>query len=245
MAQLAINLSSATILRQANRVTTPDPVHLAVAAELGGADAVSLHVREKRDLVTDRDVKTLRQILTVPLFLRMAPTLQMTGLALDVKPDLVVLVAEKPQTLAINGGIDLIVYRDAVAETITALQASGLTVCLSVAPDPEQVKIAHRLNATAVEIYTGDFAMATSSARERLAGAIADTVSYAAKLKLDIHVGGALDAPALKRLSALPKIDWFSIGHNVVARALLTGMHTAVKDFQHLAARCPAGAQPF
>jgi len=239
MAQLAIDLSSAIILRQANRGNTPDPVHLAVAAEIGGADAVCLHIREKRDLVTDRDVNLLRQTLTIPLFLRAAPTLQMTGLALEVKPELVTLVAEKPQSLLIGGGIDLLVHRDAVAEVVTVLQASGLPVCLSVAPDPEQVKIAHRLNATAIEIYTGDFAQATSAARGRLAGAIAETVSYAAKLKLGIHVGGALDIPAIKRLIVHAKIDWFNVGHSVVARALLTGMAAAVKDFQHLIPRVP------
>lgn len=242
MTRLAINPSSATILRQASRLASPDPVHLALAAELGGADAISLHVREKRDLVSERDIKILRQTLCVPLFLRLAPTAQMTGLALEVKPELVTLVAEKPQSLVIGGGIDLIVHRDAVAETVMTLQSNGLKVCLSVAPDPEQVKIAHRLSAAAVEIYTGEFVQATSPARERLAAAIAETAAYAAKLKLGVHIGGGLDYPAMKQLCVLPRIDWFSIGHSAVARAMLIGMQAAVKDFLHLL-QCPQADQ--
>lgn len=234
MTQLAINLTAAVILRQAHRAALPDPVHLAVAAELGGADAVSLHVREKRDMVTERDVKMLRQSLTVPLFMRMAPTPQMVGLALDVKPDLVTLVDEKPQALIVGGGIDLIVHREAVSDALSTLKDSGLTVCLSVPPDAEQVKIAHRLGAVAVDIHTGDFSQSKGASRDRQTEILSDAVGYAAKLKLGIHVGGGLDYPALKRLAALTRIEWFGMGHAVVARALLTGLAAAVKDCQRL-----------
>lgn len=238
MTRLAINLSSATILRQASRLAAPDPVHLALAAELGGADAICLHVREKRDLVSERDVKILRQTLSVPLFLQLAPTAQMTGLAMALKPELVTLVSEKTQSQMIGDGIDLVVYRNAVAETVMTLQSGGLPVCLSVAPDSEQIKIAHRLSVAAVKIHVGAFVRATSAARARLAAAIAESAAYAAKLKLGVHIGGGLDFPAIKQLCALQRIDWFCVGHSAVARAMLTGMQTAVSDFQHLL-RCP------
>jgi pyridoxine 5-phosphate synthase len=240
MTQLAIDLSPAVILRQAGRAAAPDPVHLAVAAELGGADAVALHVRENRDLITDRDVRMLRRTLTVPLFLRTACTPEMTGLALELKPALVTLVTEKPQSLAV-GAVDIVVYRDAVAEAVATLQSSGLPVCVAVAPDIEHVKIAHRIGAAAVEIDTGDFARATAGLRERLAATIADSVSYAAKLKVAVHASGGLDYQGLKRLAGLRNIDWFRLGRSVVARALMTGMKTAVADFQQLL-RCPPAA---
>jgi pyridoxine 5-phosphate synthase len=232
MPLLAVNISLGSLLRQAKVSREPEPATLAAMAVHGGADAVSLHVREQREHLNDRDIRILRQTLPVPMFLRMAATTQMTGLALETKPDLVTLIAEKPQKLGIDGGIDLIVYRDAVAEAILILRDSGIPVCLSVDPDPEQVKIAYRLDADAVEIFTGGLTRASEAASRQLMERIDTAIGYAARLKMGIHAGGGLDYPALKRLTVFERIDWFCLGHSILSRALATGMAGAVADAQ-------------
>jgi len=232
MPLLAVNISPGGLLRQARLSREPEPATLAAMAELGGADAVSLHVREQREHLNDRDIKILRQTLTMPMFLRMAATPQMTGLALETKPDLVTLIAEKPRKLGLDGGIDLIVHREAASEAIMTLRDNGIPVCISVDPDPEQVKIAHRLDADAVEIFAGNLVRASAKTARQLMERIGSAIGYATKLKMSIHAGGGLDYPTLKRLTVFDKINWYCIGHAIVSRALTAGMAGAVGDAQ-------------
>jgi len=236
MAGLAVNVDHVATLRQARGTTSyPDPVAAALLAETAGADGIVVHLREDRRHIQDRDVRILRNTVQTKLILEMASTAEMVGIALDVKPDVVTLVPEKRQELTTEGGLDLIVHKDTIAETVETLQNSGIPVSIFIDPDPEQIRLAHRINATIVEIHTGAFCEAETPAKQAQAfGNIVDAVKFARKLKLGIHAGHGICYKTVKAFAAIPEIDEFSIGHSIVSRAALVGMETAVRDMAAL-----------
>ncbi|MCD6224595.1 MAG: pyridoxine 5'-phosphate synthase [Deltaproteobacteria bacterium] len=231
MAGLAVNVDHVSTLREARKVSYPDPVAAAVLAELAGADGIVVHLREDRRHIQDRDVRILRKIVQTKLILEMAATPGMVGIALDIKPDLVTLVPEKREELTTEGGLDLIVHKNAIAETIGTLQNSGIPVSIFIDPAPEQIKVAHQINATMVEIHTGAFCDATTiKKREQTFTDIVNGVKLAHKLKLGINAGHGICYKTIKAFKGLDEIDEFSIGHSIVSRAVLVGMQAAVKE---------------
>jgi len=148
MAGLAVNVDHVATLRGARKSSYPDPVAAAVLAELGGADGIVVHLREDRRHIQDRDLRILRRTVQTKLILEMASTNEMIGIALDVQPDLVTLVPEKREELTTEGGLDLISFGNTIGETVGTLQDSGIPVSIFIDPDPDQIKIAHQINAT-------------------------------------------------------------------------------------------------
>jgi len=164
-------------------------------------------------------------------------TSEMVGVALDIKPDLVTLVPEKREESTADGGLDLIVHRDDITETVATLQNSGIPVGLLVDPEPEQIKLAHKSNATMVEVHTGTYCDAkTAQKRHQAFLNIVDAVKLAYKLKLSVKAGRGLCYKTIKAFKGIPEIDEFSIGHSIVSRAILTGMQPAVAEMIRLIA---------
>ena len=231
MVGLAVNVDHVATLREARKAGYPDPVAAAVLAELAGADGIVVHLRGDRRHIQDRDVRILRKIVQTRLILEMASNSEMIGIALDIKPDLVTLVPEKREELTTEGGLDLIVHKNAVAETVGTLKNNGIPVSIFIDPDPEQIKLAYRINADMVEIHTGIFCDATTSKKKEIAfSEIVDSAKLAHKLKLGVNAGHGLCCKTIKTFKGLHEIDEFSIGHSIISRAVLTGMERAVKE---------------
>jgi pyridoxine 5-phosphate synthase len=235
MAGLAVNVDHVATLRQARGAGYPDPVAAAVMAELAGADGIVVHLREDRRHIQDRDVRILREVVQSKLILEMAPTPEMVGVAFDIQPDIVTLVPEKREEVTTEGGLDLIVHKGAIAETVETLQNSGILVSIFIDPDPDQIKLAHQINASMVEIHTGAFCEAKTILKKKQALAvIVDAVKFAHKLKMGVNAGHGLCYNTIKAFKGLNEIDEFSIGHSIVSRAILVGMENAVKEMQAL-----------
>ncbi len=235
MAGLAVKINQVAVLREARKTPFPDPVAAAVMAELAGADGIAVHLRNDRRDIRDRDVRILRQTIQSKLILEMASTTEMVGMALDVKPDHVTLVPGKREEFSADGGLDLVVHKDEITETVVTLQNSGIPVAILIDPEPEQLKQAHRTNADIVEIHTGAYCEAkTAQKRHQAFLKIVDAIKLAHKLNLSVKAGRSLCYKSIKAFSGLTEIDEFSIGHSIVSRALLTGMEKAVKEMIEL-----------
>jgi pyridoxine 5-phosphate synthase len=235
MAGLAVKVDRVAALRSSRKSQFPDPVTAAALAEVAGADGITVHLRQDRRHIKDRDVRILRSIAQSKLTLEMASSTEMVGVALDIKPDLVTLVPERREESTADGGLDLIVHRDDIAETVATLQNSGIPVGLLVDPEPEQIKLAHKCNATMVEIHTGTYCDAkTAQSRHQAFLNIVDAVKLAHKLKLNVKAGRGLCYKTIKAFKGLPEIEEFSIGHSIVSRAILSGMQRAVEDMIRL-----------
>ena len=235
MAGLAVKINQVAVLREARKSQFPDPVAAAQLAELAGADGIVVHLRNDRRDIRDRDVRILRQTIQSKLILEMASTTEMVGMALDVKPDHVTLVPGKREEFSAEGGLDLVVHKDEITETVDTLQNSGIPVAILIDPQPEQLKQAHRTNAGIVEIHTGAYCEAkTAHKRHHAFLRIVDAIKLAHKLNLSVKASRSLCYKSIKAFSGLAEIDEFSIGHSIVSRALLTGMEKAVKEMIEL-----------
>jgi pyridoxine 5-phosphate synthase len=235
MAGLAVNVDHVATLREARKSSYPDPVAAAILAELAGADGIVVHLREDRRHIQDRDLRILRNIVQTKLILEMACTNEMVGIALDVQPDLVTLVPENQEEVTTEGGLDLISRDNSIAENVRTLQDSGIPVSIFIDPSPEQIRVAHQVNATLIEIHTGMFCDAKGIAkRERAFSDIVDAAKFAHKLNLGVNAGHGLCYNTIKAFKGLHEIDEFSIGHSIVSRAVMVGMENAVKEMLEL-----------
>ena len=235
MSGLAVKVDQVAALRAARKSQIPDPVTAAVVAELAGADGIIVHLYQNRRHIKDRDVRILRSVVQSKLILEMASTSEMVGVALDIKPDLVTLVPERREEFTSEGGLDLIVHRNDISETVATLQNSGIPVGLLVDPEPEQIKMAHGSNASIIEIHTGVYCEAkTAQKRHQAFLNIIDAVKLAHKLKLSVKAGRGLCYKTIKAFKGIHEIDEFSIGHSIISRALMTGMRDAVEEMVRL-----------
>ena len=235
MAGLAVKIDQVAALRNACNSRSPDPVTAATMAELAGADGIIVHLRLDRKHINDRDVRILRNVVQTKLILEMASTSEMVGVALDIKPDLVTLVPEKREEFTVDGGLDLIVHRADVSDTVAVLQNSGIPVGLLVDPEPEQIKLAHKIGASLVEIRSATYCDAkTAQKRHQAFLNIIDAVKLAHKLKFSVKVGRGLCYKTVKVFKNIDEIDEFSIGHSIISRAVLVGMQAAVADMRKL-----------
>ena len=238
MANLAVNVDHVATLREARGINYPEPVAAAIAAETAGADGIVVHLREDRRHISERDVRLLRKIVQTKLILEMGATNEMLGIALDIKPDCVTLVPEKKEELSTEGGLDLIIHEHNVRETVTSLKNAGIDVCIFIDPDLDQIKIAHKIDADMIEIHTGAFCDAkTERQKKREFIKIIDSVKIGTKLKLEVNAGHGICYNSIKAFAGLHEINEFSIGHSIVARAILTGMEQAVRDMKELILR--------
>jgi pyridoxine 5-phosphate synthase len=238
MAGLAVKIDQIARLRESRKSQFPDPVAAVIMAELAGVDGIVVHLRQDRRHIQDRDVRMLRNVIQTKLILEMAPTSEMVGVALDIKPELITLVPEKREEFSAEGGLDLAAHHEDITETVGTLQNSGISVGLLIDPEPEQLKMAHQTNATVVEIHTGTYTESkTAQKRHQAFLRIVDAIKLAHKLKFSVKLGRGLCYKTIKTFKGLSEIDEFSIGHSIISRALLTGLDSAVKEMIRLIER--------
>jgi pyridoxine 5-phosphate synthase len=233
MIRLGVNIDHVATLRQARRALEPDPVAAAVLALLGGADGITVHLREDRRHIQERDVRLLRPVVANRLNLEMAPVDAIAELACEVKPDEATLVPERREELTTEGGLDVIAHEKAVARVVRRLRDARVEVSLFLDPDARQIEIAHQLGVQAVEIQTARYAEArTAGARAQELKALHESAAFARDRGLHVHLGHGLDYANVQAVAALPCIEELNIGHSIVARALLVGMERAVRDMK-------------
>lgn len=235
MARLSVNIDHIATLRQARLGKEPDPVTAAAIVELAGADGITVHLREDRRHIQDRDVRLLTETVKTRLNLEMASTDEMANIALDIKPDMVTLVPEKRAELTTEGGLDVAINKETLSKRISVLKKAGIVVSLFVNPDIDQVKAAVRVGADYVEIHTGMYADAANAEKRNVEfERILDTVKAACKLRLGVNAGHGLNYINIKRISKISEIEEFSIGHSIIARASLVGLDRAVREMADL-----------
>jgi len=231
---LGVNIDHVATLRQARRARAPDPVHAALIAEQAGADGITLHLREDRRHIQDRDVRVLRGLLQTRMNLEMAVTDEMLSIAAEVRPADCCLVPEKRSELTTEGGLDVAGQTARVRAAAAALAGAGIRVALFIDPDPNQIEAAVASGAPAVELHTGAYAEATGGARATELERLASGARLAARLGLEVHAGHGLDYHNVQPVAAVREIVELNIGHAIVARALSTGLAAAVRDMKAL-----------
>ena len=231
MSKLGVNVDHVATVRQARGISEPDPVTAAALAELAGADSITVHLREDRRHIHDRDVEILRRTIKTRLNLEMAPTDEMVGIALKIRPDSATLVPEKREELTTEGGLDVSLHRHLIKRRFELLHQGGIAVSLFFAPDLEQIRTAQRRGADWIEIHTGPSCDSLSEELRREELAKIDTAVRAGrKLGLRVNAGHGLNYRNLPAVVALGGIEEFNIGHSIVSRAVLVGMERAVRE---------------
>jgi pyridoxine 5-phosphate synthase len=234
-ARLGVNVDHVATLRQVRRATYPDPVAAAVMAELAGADQITIHLREDRRHIQDRDLQVLRRTVTTRLNLEMAVAQEMLRTAYEIRPDMVTLVPERREELTTEGGLDVVSGREAVRKAVKTLRDAEVEVSLFIDPDLDQVKAAHRAEAQVVELHTGRYCESRlASDRRRELGRLLDACKAGAKLGLKVAAGHGLNYQNVQAVAAIPEIEELNIGHAIVAHAVLVGMERAVREMKEL-----------
>jgi len=231
---LGVNIDHVATLRQARRVQYPDPVHAALLAEQSGADSITLHLREDRRHIQDRDVTLLRQLLQTRMNLEMAVTEEMIRIARHVQPQDCCLVPESRQEITTEGGLDVAGQSARVGDACKALGAAGIRVSLFIDPDAAQVEAAQRAGAPVIELHTGTYADAAGAARAREFERVRSAAKLAASLGLTVNAGHGLNYHNVQPIAAIPEIVELNIGHAIVARAVFDGLPKAVRDMKEL-----------
>lgn len=248
MIKLGVNVDHVATVRQARGVAYPDPVEAALAAERAGADAITVHLREDRRHIQDHDLFRIRDVIGIHLNQEMAPTAEMTAIALELRPQEVCMVPERREEVTTEGGLDAAGLTDRIRPLAEQLRAAGIRISLFIEPEPHQVTAAARLGADFVELHTGkyailadaDLARAASPAKGGRLYLSGDThaeldklraaIKLARSLKLKANVGHGLNYRNVGPVAALPGISWAHIGHAIVARAIIVGMARAVRE---------------
>ncbi len=231
MPHLAINVDHIATIRQARGGMEPDPVAAAAICEMAGASGIVVHLREDRRHIIDRDVRLLRETVKTKLNLEMGATKEIITIALGLKPDMVTLVPEKRQELTTEGGLDVASQKKTLAKTIDKMTKAGIPVSLFIDPNSRQIKAAHEIGATFVELHTGRYCDAVhEKAREQEFQAIAASAEEAYQIGLRVCAGHGLNYQTTARIAALDTIEELSIGHAIIARAAFVGLDQAVRD---------------
>jgi len=235
MAKLGVNIDHVATIRQARGGSEPDPIAAAAIAELAGADGITIHLREDRRHIQDRDLKLLRQTVGTKLNLEMAATEEMIEIALTVKPDMCTLVPEKRQELTTEGGLDVRLHAQAIEKAVARLQDGGILVSIFIDPNSDQIKAAGKIGADYVEIHTGSFADAEDwKTEEQELIKIENAIKLAAKLGLGVNAGHGLNYTNIKKVAALGGVEEYNIGHSIISKAVMVGLDRAVRDMVDL-----------
>ena len=235
MPLLGVNVDHVATVRQARMTNEPDPVHAAVLAENGGADGITVHLREDRRHIQDRDVRLLRQMIRVGMNLEMAVTDEMTEIALEVLPEQVTLVPEKRAELTTEGGLDIPRQRDRIEACVRRLQDRGIRVSLFIDPDSSQIEASSDVGADAVEIHTGTWADAvTASDRDAEFDRIAKSGKLAVDRGLQLNMGHGLTYRNVTAIARVPDVHELNIGHSIISHAVMVGLERAVREMKDL-----------
>ena len=230
MIRLGVNIDHVATLRQARRGHEPDPVAAALLALLGGADGVTVHLREDRRHIQERDLRLLRPLVTNRLNLEMAAVDAVADLACEIKPDEATLVPERREELTTEGGLDIVAHEAAVARIVQRLKACDIHVSLFIDPNAVQIHQARMLRAQAVEIQTARYAEAKNQAvREEELLVLREAALLARDQGLHVHMGHGLNYTNVQAVASIAEVEELNIGHSIVSRAVLVGMERAVR----------------
>src|SRR5687768_1095183 len=231
---LGVNVDHVGTVRNARRARHPDPVHAALLAEQAGADSITMHLREDRRHIVDRDVFALLPLMRTRLNLEMAVTAEMLDIAVRLRPPDCCLVPERRAELTTEGGLDAAGQQPALREAVAALAAAGIRVSLFVDPERVQLEAARSVGATVVELHTGSYADSSGAAQARELERLRVAAREASTLGLVVHAGHGLDYQNVKPVAAIPEIVELNIGYAIVGRALFTGLAEAVREMKAL-----------
>ena len=238
MPLLGVNIDHVATVRQARMTNEPDPVHAAVLAELGGADGITVHLREDRRHIQDRDVRILRQMIRVKLNLEMAVEQEIVDIALDILPEQATLVPEKREEVTTEGGLDVIGNRERVQRTVDQLQDRDIGVSLFIDPDVAQVEASADLGVEAIELHTGAFADARTAAEtnaefDRIIAASQSAIQRG----LVLNMGHGLTYRNVHRIADIDGVHELNIGHSIISHAVMVGLERAVREMKELIMR--------
>jgi pyridoxine 5-phosphate synthase len=233
MIRLGVNIDHVATVRQARRAQEPDPVHAATLALLGGADGITIHLREDRRHIQDRDVRLLRQVVTNLLNLELSVAAEIVKIACEVKPDQATLVPERREELTTEGGLDVVAHQAALGKAMEGLHKASIAVALFIDPDIRQIEIAKILGARAIEIQTARYSEASTHAdRRRELNALQEATDFAKQQGLNVHMGHGLNYENVQAVAQIPGVEELNIGHSIVSRAVLVGMERAVREMK-------------
>lgn len=235
MATLGLNIDHVATLRQARGGVEPDPVAAAAIAELAGADAITIHLREDRRHIQDRDLRLLKETVKTRINLEMAPTEEMQKIALEAMPYSVTLVPEKRQELTTEGGLDVKGNQQRLTEYLEPLLEAGIIVSMFIDADFDQVKASSDIGAQYIELHTGQYAEAFNTVEEEAAFKNLETaVKYASELGLKVNAGHGLNYNNVKRILTIKNVEELNIGHSIISKAVFVGLDRAVRDMKNI-----------
>jgi pyridoxine 5-phosphate synthase len=230
---LGVNIDHVATIRQARRTVEPDPVAAAVLAELAGADGITVHLREDRRHIQDRDVRLLRQTVRTHLNLEMAATDEMVSMALEIRPDYVTLVPERREEVTTEGGLDVAGQSERMRQVVSSLQHAGIPVSLFIDADPEQIEAAAATQAQFIELHTGRYAEARDEThRHKELEILNSGCQQAIAAGLRVNAGHGLTYWNVYPVACLPGMEELNIGHTIISRAVLVGMERAVREMK-------------
>ncbi|MBF2073564.1 MAG: pyridoxine 5'-phosphate synthase [Synechococcales cyanobacterium C42_A2020_086] len=233
MPTLGVNIDHVATIRQARRTVEPDPVAAAVLAELAGADGITVHLREDRRHIQDRDVRLLRQTVRTHLNLEMAATDEMVSMALEIRPDYVTLVPERREEVTTEGGLDVAGQSERMRQVVSSLQHAGIPVSLFIDADPEQIEAAAATQAQFIELHTGRYAEARDEThRHKELEILNSGCQQAIAAGLRVNAGHGLTYWNVYPVACLPGMEELNIGHTIISRAVLVGMERAVREMK-------------
>jgi len=234
MIRLGVNVDHVATVRQARGIDVPDPVEAALLAEQAGADGITVHLREDRRHIQERDVRLLCGQSKTPVNLELAATADMVQFAAKLRPGAACFVPEKRREITTEGGLDVIAHRRKIASAVAKLQERGINVALFIDPMTAQVECAKEVGAHAIEIHTGTYCNVTGVRRQRELRKICAAARLARALGLEVHGGHGLNCANVLPIAAIPEIVELNIGHSIIARALFVGIQQAVREMKEL-----------
>lgn len=238
MPALGVNIDHVATVRQARQTFEPDPVWAAAEAQLGGADAITFHLREDRRHINDRDAQLLKQTVAIKLNMEMSVEPEIVKIAVGLKPEQCTLVPEKRQEVTTEGGLDVLGQRERVAKAVKALKRAGCTCSAFIEPIPDQIKASAEVGFDTVELWSGGYANARSAhERQERLHALKEGIIVARQHDLNVNVGHGLTYYNLAEVAALPGLQEFHIGHSIIARAMFVGVREAVRQMKELLIR--------
>ncbi len=234
MPELGVNIDHVATIRQARKTYEPDPVAAALQAELAGADSITIHLREDRRHIQDRDLRVLRETVTTKLNLELSVSDEIVGIACQTKPNQATLVPERREEITTEGGLDVKSHMVAVARAVKRLQAAGILVSLFIDPDPRQIQLSKDLGVEAIELHTGQYALAKGAAQQQQLAELVAAGKLANSLGLRLHAGHGLNYHNVGPVATIAGMLELNIGHSIVSRAVLVGMERAVREMKAL-----------
>jgi len=238
MATLGVNIDHVATVRQARQTNEPDPVWAAALAQLGGADCITVHLREDRRHIQDRDLRVLKDTVTVKLNLECAVVPEMIDIACALQPEQVCLVPERREEVTTEGGLNVVDNESRIRQAVEQLQTAGIRVSLFIDATADQINSSVAAGADAIEIHTGPYANATGVNCEKELSKIVLATQHGKKAELEVHAGHGLTYNNVQPIASIAGIDELNIGHSIVSRSIFCGLQNAVREMKDILLRC-------